>query len=511
MLEKSLIDRKKLGAVCAFGALTLAYPIAAPAQDAAPSAVTTDAAALRETVSDARVRAFYDARSWQAAWNSEAERQLLQLLDESVHHGLNRSMFLESAVPDDPAQREAVLSAAALQYAQALAAGRTDPQSLRTIYTLDRPSTDVAAGLNGALRDGNLAAWFSGLAPQDAAYRTLSEAYLRLRSEAESEPRDPIEDGALIRAGEQDPRVPRIAQRLAEFGYLASGQLDVGERFDGELVAALQRLQDDYGIAADGIVGPATLERLNSGAADRARKLAVNLERLRWLDRDPPPSRVDVNVAATRLHYWRDGNLVDSRRVIAGQPGWETPMLGSPIFRLVANPTWTVPKSIEREELADAGEAYLRRNNMVRRDGWIVQQPGPDNALGQVKFDMHNDHAIFLHDTPARHLFARNERHRSHGCVRVEDALGFARMLARDYGVLAEFEAALASGQETFVPLPRTLPVRLLYHTAFAEADGSVGFRPDVYGWDADVADALGLGPLPRPGPGEHVDDGVTP
>jgi murein L,D-transpeptidase YcbB/YkuD len=510
-LEKSLIDRKKLGAVCASGALLLACPIAAPAQDAAPSAARTDVAGLREIVSDPRVRSFYEARDWQAAWSGEAERQILELLDDAVRHGLHRSMFMEGAIPGDPAHREAVLSRAALDYAQALAAGRTDPQSLREIYTLGRPSVDLASGLNGALSGGDLAGWLSGLAPQDAAYRTLSEAYLRLRNEAEAEPSDPIEAGALIRAGEQDPRVPRIAQRLAELGYLDSASPNAGERFDGDLVAALERLQDDSGIAADGVVGPSTLERLNSGAADRARQLAVNLERLRWLDRDPPPSRIDVNVAATRLQYWRDGSQVDTRRVIAGQPGWETPMLGSPIFRLVANPTWTVPKSIEREELAGRGEAYLRSNNMIRRDGWIVQQPGPDNALGEVKFDMHNDHAIFLHDTPAKHLFDHNERHRSHGCVRVEDALGFARMLARDQGVLSEFEDALASGEETFVPLPRNLPVRLLYQTAFADADGSVGFRPDVYGWDADVAEALGLGPLPRPGAGEHVDDGVTP
>ena len=177
------------------------------------------------------------------------------------------------------------------------------------------------------------------------------------------------------------------------------------------------------------------------------------------------------------------------------QPDWETPQLGSPMFRLVANPTWTVPKSIEEDEIAGRGAGYLARNNMVRRDGWIVQLPGPDNALGQVKFDLQNDHAIYLHDTPAKALFAENQRHYSHGCVRVDDALGFARLLAQDFGVLREFDRARATGDETFVKLPEQIPVRLLYHTAFADGSGKVHFRTDPYGWDDRVAEALGYEP----------------
>jgi murein L,D-transpeptidase YcbB/YkuD len=134
---------------------------------------------------------------------------------------------------------------------------------------------------------------------------------------------------------------------------------------------------------------------------------------------------------------------------------------------------------------------------MVRRDGRIVQRSGPDNALGQVKFDMRNDQAIYLHDTPAKALFAENQRHFSHGCVRVQDALGFARMIAEQEGVLDDWEEALAKDEETFVALPREIPVRLLYHTAFVDG-GRIRFRPDVYGLDEDVAQALGLAARPR-------------
>jgi len=231
---------------------------------------------------------------------------------------------------------------------------------------------------------------------------------------------------------------------------------------------------------------------------DRVRTLAVNLERRRWLEREAPATRIDVNSAAATLIYWRDGAAADSRRVVVGEPGNETPELASPLHNLVANPTWTVPRSIQEEEIEPRGEAYMARENMEWRDGWIVQRPGPRNSLGLVKFDLRNDQEIYLHDTPAKALFGEAERHRSHGCVRVHDALGFARMIARDSGVLDQWRAALAKGEEAaMVPLPRPIPVRLLYHTAFL-AGGEVVIVPDPYGWDEHVAEALGLPARPR-------------
>ena len=190
---------------------------------------------------------------------------------------------------------------------------------------------------------------------------------------------------------------------------------------------------------------------------------------------------------------YRDGALIDRRKVIVGKPGTETPALMSPIYRLVANPTWTVPKSIQNGELANVSEGYLRAHNMRMTGGWIVQQPGPDNALGLVKFDMRNQHAIYLHDTSAPNLFSRAERHLSHGCVRVADALGFAEMLADQEGVGDAWRAAREAGDMAFVPLPREIPVRMLYHNVFVDADGEVAFRTDPYGWNDPIARALGF------------------
>jgi murein L,D-transpeptidase YcbB/YkuD len=287
--------------------------------------------------------------------------------------------------------------------------------------------------------------------------------------------------------------VPQLAEALRGNGYLQGAADKEPNLYTPAMTAAVKRLQGGYGIEPDGIVGPDTLQVLNTSAQDKARQLAVNLERRRWLDRNAPATRIDVNTAGTFLDYWRGGQLGDHREVIVGQPDWETPELLAPIFQLVANPSWNVPESIEEKEIGPKGAAYMAKNHMVRKDGRIVQLPGPDNSLGQVKFDMRDKEAIYLHDTPAKSLFGEIERHLSHGCVRVRDAIGFARMLAGYDGVTDQFEKGLASGDETFVKLKSEIPVRLMYHTAFVDQNGKMRFRADPYGWDERVAVAMGM------------------
>jgi murein L,D-transpeptidase YcbB/YkuD len=456
---------------------------------------------LQAAASDEQVKRFYDARGWKAAWTKDGVNALLESLDKAQAHALELRMFLPADAPADPAQVDAALTKAAIDYADALANGRVKPEKIREIYTLKPPKVDLAAGLSNAIAKDAIGEWLNRLAPQTPAYRALSQAYLQYRKQIGTGGAGISDKGEPIAVGDTDPRVPRLVEALQSNGYLpddAKAPRDDGAQatpsalYTAEIANAVKVMQQDYGIKADGIVGPDTLEVLNTGPARRARQLAVNLERLRWLDRSPPGTRVDVNTAAAVLDYYRDGQHRDRRRVVVGQPGWETPQLRAPIYRLVANPNWVVPESIAESELADKGPGYFAKNNMVRRDGKIIQQPGPDSALGLVKFDMKDPYAIYLHDTPAKSLFELSQRQRSHGCVRVDNALQFARMLADEQGVREEFEKALASGDETSVDLPQDIPVRLMYHTAFW--DGSrVRFRADAYGWDEDVAEALGL------------------
>lgn len=505
-------------------------PIGGGREDSAAAAIAPEQ--LRAAVGDERVRRFYEARQWRAAWSGEQERALVTAIGEAGRHGLDPRRFLRHvAGASGPAAREAALTLAAIGYADALARGVTDPARLHEVYTLPRAEAEVVGGLGRAVEEGKVPEWLGGLAPADAEYRMLSEAYLRYSQAASREQAPAVSAGDSIHVGDRDPRIPAVVQALRSHGYLPAAPPPApprqGEkaqpqqpaqpadptRYTPEIAAAVRRVQEDYGLDTDGVIGGGTLDILNATARDRARQLAVNLERRRWLPRAAAETRIDVNTAAAFLDYWRDGTLADSRKVMVGQPGWETPALHSPIVRLVANPPWTVPRSIEEEELLPKGPGYLARNNFTRRNGRLVQAPGPESALGQVKFDMRNPHAIYLHDTPHKAGFGRAERHMSHGCVRVEDAVGFAMMLAEHDGKRRQFERALARRDEQDQPkegsvqLSREIPVRLLYHTVYLDRNGRLLFRADPYGWDETVAQALGLAPRQRPQIRRHRGD----
>jgi murein L,D-transpeptidase YcbB/YkuD len=450
---------------------------------------------LQTAVSDPQVRAFYQARNWQAAWDRKSEQALLGALSQSTVHGLRSGLFLKGDLPRDPSQREAALTKAALAYASALTRGYIDPTKLGRVYTIPRPKADVAAGLTQAIQQGNVGGWLASLAPQTDEYRALSDAYVATLHRVAQAHGAQVPTGKRLKPGRRDPRVPLIAAALANNGYLRPPPQNAPPpaRYSGALVAAVKQLQTDNGLKPDGVIGSDTIAMLNSGAALRARQLAVALERLRWLERNPPPTRIDVNTAASFLDYWRGGAHQLQLRVINGQPGeWTTPEIQGNIFQLVANPYWRVPDRIFDDELSKKSAAYLAANDFTMRNGRMIQLPGPKNSLGIVKFDMDDPQQIYLHDTPFKSWFAGPDRHRSHGCVRVQNALDFAFQLASEDGVADKFQEALSSGDENYVKLRQKTPVRLMYRTAFW--DGSrVRFVPDVYGWDDDVARALGL------------------
>ena len=436
-----------------------------------------------------------------SAWKSGTERQLRDAIANAPAHGLKADLFLKGG------EKGGALTQAALKYASALANGYADPTRLHEVYTIPRAKSDVRQGLQQAIQKGDIKGWLESLAPQTDEYRALSQAHLNFLQLASKTQFQPVSEGKPIKPGSHDPRIPQVAAALRAVGYLSAPQpqpasappptaASQSTAYAPNLVAAVKRLQGEFGFKQDGIIGGDTFDALNAGPGYRARQLAIAMERLRWLPRNPPATRIDVNTAASFLDYWRDGQHVDHRNVVEGEPDKPTPQLQSPIFRLVAKPTWTVPKGIGEKEVADKGQAWLADNGFAMKDGLWVQASGPKNSLGLVKFDMDNKQAIYLHDTPAKALFSQPDRHRSHGCVRVENAVQFATALAEQEGVLDDFQEAMKKDDETFIKLPHEIQVRLLYQTAFW--DGSnVQFRQDVYGWDDNVAKALGLAPGP--------------
>ena len=430
----------------------------------------------------------------QVQWNGKLKKQLREIIANAPANGLKPELFLQGDRDD-----EAALTEAALKYAEALSHGFSDPKKIYPVYTIPRPSADVQQAFLQAMKSGDLASWFNSLPPQTDEYKALSQAHLKYLKLAASANFQPVPAGKPIDPRSSDDRVPALAAALAATGYLEAPRpqsnqqtLPASTRFSPSLVAAVKQLQGDFGLKVDGIVGGNTLAAINMGPAGLARECAIAMERLRWLDRDPPQTRIDVNTAATFLDYWRDGQHLDRREVVAGEPDKQTPQIQGPIVNLVAYPKWRVPDSIAGKEIATKSRGWLQANNFTVENGHWVQQSGPKNSLGIVKFDMDDNQQIYLHDTPAKVLFGLPERHRSHGCVRIQNAVAFATAIATEEGVDDQFQQAMAAQQEAYLKLKSQIPVRLLYHTAFW--DGSrLQFRPDVYGWDDDVAAALGL------------------
>ncbi len=236
-------------------------------------------------------------------------------------------------------------------------------------------------------------------------------------------------------------------------------------------------------------------------APDKATRslIQVNLDRWRWLPRDLGKFYLLTNVPEFQLRLTVDNEIIRSYRTIVGKPGrTATPQLAEVVEGVVFNPTWTVPQSIVKGErlgaqlLANPARAKRENYKVTKaKDGmiYVVQQPGPNNALGLMKLDMPNEHAIFLHDTPNRNLFNLAQRALSHGCVRTERATELAITMAiLGAGVTPDDAVAIVtSGKYTRVAMTRTFPVYLTYFTMASDITGKMGTFKDLYGRDAPV------------------------
>ena len=226
-------------------------------------------------------------------------------------------------------------------------------------------------------------------------------------------------------------------------------------------------------------------------ATARLRQIEVNLERERWLPRHLPVDRVWVNVADERAVLYRGDQPVFSTKVIVGQDVQrnQSPEFEATINGVLFNPPWNIPSYIADKEIlpkANRDPNYLAEHNMViLPDGIVQQRAGPNSGLGQLMLDMTNRFDVYLHDTPGKNAFGRDDRRISHGCIRVEQPRELAALLMQQSA--EAIDQAIATGDTAESPLPAPVPVFVVYETAFADADGRLQFRPDFYGRDAEI------------------------
>lgn len=347
-------------------------------------------------------------------------------------------------------------------------------------------------------------------APADRVYgylalRGAGERYRAIASHG-GWPR--MSGGPRLEPGTRDRRIMTLRRRLALEGYSVEDGRSDPQLYDAALAAAVRRFQELHGLGADAVIGPATLAALNVSAAVRVRQIARNLERRRSLPDSLGDRYILVNSPAFTLDVIEGSHSVLPLRIIVGRPDWPTPMVSSRITELIFRPQWRVPRSIARREILPRvrrDSLYLARTGMrVQGDSaegggdidprsidWaavsdsglpyrFIQEPGPDNPLGGVKFVLWTPFDVYLHDTPARGLFNRRIRAFSHGCVRVEHADRLAAYLLPEWPA-DSIEAAMTAGQPRRVSLGSPIPVHLVYWTAWVEDGGMVAFHPDVY------------------------------
>ncbi|MDH3576978.1 MAG: L,D-transpeptidase family protein [Gammaproteobacteria bacterium] len=349
-------------------------------------------------------------------------------------------------------------------------------------------------------------------------YQRLGAQLQQYRALAEAGGWPEVPDGPTIRPDAEDPRLATLARRLHVSGDIAAADMPVStSEYNETLQNAVRRFQARHGLEADALVGRATLRSLNVTVQQRIDQIRVNLERLRWHPDTESHDLVLVNIPAFKAYVIRDGQIVWTTNVIVGDPENKTPVFQSMLKSVVFNPTWTVPYSIASKEMLPKikrDPAFFRRGNyeLFDRAGnpvdsssvdWstverrtfpftLVQQPGPANQLGQVKFMIPNDYSVCMHDTPAKSLFASAVRAFSHGCIRIEEPLGLAEvLLGSENWTRKQVDSQVESRETRSIVLAEPLPVHVVYWTAEVDDLGVMHFYDDIYEWDATVLERL--------------------
>jgi len=501
----------------------------------------------RADLSDQReaIERLYAARDWRPLWFDglrplPAAVTLTTILGRATEEGLRPADYdaewvaMASAVsgpaPGALAQFDVGLTVAALRFLHARAHGRVDPRRLGVRLDRSGRGGDLAAALAAAVPAGRLDALADSMVPPNYQYRKVKEALARYRLLAAVPPVPPPLGSAALRPGDPWTGGPALRRFLELTGDLEPGSLEPAEdsTYTGAIVTGVRRFQERHALEPDGIIGRRTRAALRVPFTARVRQLEMALERLRWLPDLRGQSFVLVNVPDFTLYAFdaaRGSSGLPSRwmRVIVGRAvDTETPIFDEWMRFVVFRPYWNVPSSIARKELlppARRDPSYLGRNgyDLVRATGpedgppvpvtpealdavaagslRIRQRPGPQNALGRVKFLFPNAENVYLHDTPSRGLFARERRDFSHGCIRIEDPAWLAEWVLRDQpGWDADSVAAAMAGPPVPATVPLTAPLRVIifYATAAVRPDARVAFYEDIYGHDRALERALG-------------------
>ena len=292
----------------------------------------------------------------------------------------------------------------------------------------------------------------------------------------------------------------RTIQQIRERLFI-TGELVTNSRsavYDEELAEAVQKYQIRNGFNADTLIRAQHLAPMNVPVDERIRDIVVNMERCRWISPEifEADQFIFVNIPAYRMNIFKEGKAVFDSPVVVGDQMTKTVIFGGMMSYIVFSPYWNLPQSIIDSDVIPAmkkDKDYLKKHNLEWNNGQVRQLPGRYNSLGQVKFMFPNSNDIYLHDSPAKSLFKKEDRAKSHGCVRVEMARDLALLLLQDdeNWTPQKIDAAMRAGKETIYSLKNEIPVYIGYFTTWVDDQGQVNFYKDVYNRNERLAELL--------------------
>jgi murein L,D-transpeptidase YcbB/YkuD len=489
-----------------------------------------------EIASRVLLPAIYRAHEYAPLWhNPRSVEQLLAAIRDSERDGLDPADYNLDTLERLLQQRrdgttdneqacglDLLLTDSLVRLGYHLNFGKVDPEALDPDWNMTRyiEDMDTLVRQADAIDSGSVDLLLQSLRPQVPAYAHLQAALAQYRELQAWGGWQAVTPGETLKPGMSGERVAALRRRLLVTADMQPGSGDPAS-FDATLEAGVRAFQQRHGLEDDGIVGRSTLAALNVPVEQRIDQIRANLERARWVLHDLPETYILVDIAGFRVTYTRDGKVVWQTRAQVGRPFRKTPVFRARLTYLEVNPTWTVPPTILREDVLPAlkrDPAYLAQKNMqvIDYDGnpvdtttldWqgytgrnfpylIRQGPGPENALGRIKFMFPNKHLVYLHDTPSKSLFGKATRAFSSGCIRIEHPYDLAGLLLEgdpDWD-REKVIAAVDSLQTRTISLRQPVSVILLYWTVDFTPDGRVAFKQDIYGRDPAIVRGLNAG-----------------
>lgn len=465
-----------------------------------------------------RIRNFYNSRNFEFAWFTkdglaQQTRAFLNLhnnyislsndssqIDKKLHKQMELLVNEDTSInaaSDEIIKTELQLTEHFFKYAQFAYAGKIDPEKLQ--WHIPRKKVSVITLLDSLIanKGQNTDRW----EPVNQQYKLMNKELKRYSDIEKAGGWKGISPGSkkFYIQGDSSVVIKQLKQHLIAVGNYNAN--DTTQQYTKQFISAVKQVQTRFGYKQDGIINAALIKDLNVPVKDRIEQLLVNMERMRWMPKEPQGNRIVANIPAFKLYVFQNSKKVFDMDIVVGTSANKTVVFNDMLKYIVFSPYWNIPSGIVRKEILPGIQSnvhYLADKNM-EQTGYsnglpdIRQKPGGSNALGRVKFIFPNNYSIYFHDTPAKSLFEKENRAFSHGCIRLSAPKKLASYLLRNQPewTTDNINKAMNATKENWVTLKEPMPVLITYFTAWVDTDGLLNFREDIYGNDKKMSERL--------------------